>query len=364
MKVNLLFIITLLFAYNLTFAQHTSLLLPYEKKCKYGLISEAGKVILKPKFDYIDFLGVIFKTQKIEKSKSFYGAISKQGKVILPCKFDDLYVMDGSFCINDDTPKENFIVATSKNAKKYFTLKGIEFHLKESPWQLGDACGATDYHQFYDTFSFNNKYGIVSYNYVFQNYDTLVRPIYDNIEIASICLDPPNLKCFFIVTKNGRSGILNDKGVIITPIEYDNIGFTRYSGINLFVGSKNKLSTIIDTLGSEIFPTYYNSIEALLVNKKYFFIVLKDSLNAVIDYYSNVFIPFTTNTIVNNPALSGFLITDKKTSKIGLHSYNKLTIPCKYNKISGVVNDRFALVQRENTCKFYYDMKLKKEIRF
>jgi WG containing repeat len=364
MKVYLVFIVISLLSCNLIFAQNkkdVGFLLPYEKNCKYGLVSVAGKVILKPEFDYIDFFKTIFKVQKIEGGKVFYGAISKQGKIILPCMFDDLYVKDGNSFTNHDIPKENFIVALSNKSKRFFTLKGKEFYLKESLFQIGASCGATSYTIPFEIFPYNNKYGVVSYKN-----DTIVKPIYDYIEIMSRPVKniQRKTKCYFIVTKNGLSGILNETGEVITPIEYDNISFTPYSEINLFVAAKNKLYTIIDTLGLEIFPPYYNSIEVVLANSKYFFIVSKDNLNAVIDYFENVFVPFTINSIANDYSLLGFIITNKRTNQKGFHSYKNFTIPCEYAKLVTIENDRFALVQRENTCKFYYDMKLKREIRF
>jgi hypothetical protein len=92
------------------FAQ--SNVIPYERNCKYGLITDDNRIIVKPQYEYVDyFAGNYFITECYKNGKHYYGVLSNNGKRILPCKYDKVSTIDSHFnYINEDLPDNSPVV--------------------------------------------------------------------------------------------------------------------------------------------------------------------------------------------------------------------------------------------------------------
>ena len=75
----------------------------------------------------------------------------------------------------------------------------------------------------------------------------------------------------FIVSKNGKFGVINEDGVEIIPLFYDTI---EKGGQDTFVVSKAGMCGIIDGGGTEILPLYYEDI--VFLGEEYYKVMKKD----------------------------------------------------------------------------------------
>lgn len=167
----------------------------------------------------------------------------------------------------------------------------------------------------------NNKLGLIdtSFNEVFP------------IEFSSITVYNLNKRDFFVLTKDEKMGVFNDKLKPIIPMQYERVFHSQ--GMNTFLVKENEKWGVIDLEGRILFPTEYLIVG--VQNTTY--TIHKDNKYGIYDIYMNAIYP-----IELDGNLQYVFTYDKKHSfyyiikdgKKGIYNCNEKTlVEPKYDKI-------------------------------
>lgn len=313
---------------------------------------EAVKTKLKDKYQYISGLTDGIATFREHNGKS--GIIDSLGNVIAPANFNYIHInyngwieagimiknqMKRGYINKDGSVKipliYNYIYSTSKEGLAIIELNGKK--------------GAID--------SGNN---------------IQIPIVYDNITAAN-----ENL---YIVEKNKRQAIANEKGLLITGFDFENIG--RYHNSTTIVTLPNKSTSLIDINGKYHFPpinghrieTYKDSIFTIrelktnkygLINRLGTFTTpckydnIEFSNDKFIVKLNNQYGVITANNVEISPIHYDLIISEKnnlfitkKENKYGvLNGTNKMILPFIYDYVR-LIND-LLIVEKESKNGVY-----------
>lgn len=215
----------------------------------------------------------------IYKENGAYGVIDKKGNVVLNAKYENIIIpnpeKDIFICYNG----ENSEVRNS-NQDELFT----GYELLE-PIKLKNIATATPYEKNTLVYKKDGKFGLIDYNG-----KVITKNIYDSIEN----LQPTEGK--FIVSRNGKFGVIDLKGNLLVNTDYSNIisdgYYTKEEGYKKsgFIVSTKTNDGIkygyISYNAKEILSTKYNEINRILKedNKNIYLIA---SENGKYGFYKN-----------------------------------------------------------------------------
>lgn len=204
-----------------------------KKNGKYGYLNRNLKVV-------IDF-GYFSKAEQITehgfaivKKGSFYGVIDKTGKLIIPLEY-------------------SLIKHPSRPYQGYYN----EFYIKK-----------------------NGKVGLLN-----ENAEFITEIIYDWFE-RDYCKINDTIRTVFHTKKGNKFGIIDSKGNIIVPIEYDEISL--FEGNKLTIAKKTEKYGLINGNGTIIKPVEYKSIYTykdldyyIIQTENYYGMLDKQSLDTI-----------------------------------------------------------------------------------
>lgn len=186
-----------------------------EKDRKLGILEADLTELVPPVYDKIDYytFGTHFKVIKDGK----YGAIDQNGKVLVEPQFDEIRPIHDSMYIG---------LAYQDSA----ALQKLELRNNNDHWNWG--------YKVKDCIVFDNHFRIVTelkeYEYIYY-WGTRQ----------------------FIVKKKGEFGVLNHKGEVVIPLEYEQI-----SGLNgYYAAGKNDRYGLINTEGKVVLPLEFTRVE-------------------------------------------------------------------------------------------------------
>lgn len=267
------------------------------------IIGDSSKVMVKPKFDYIgDFMWVKDSVDKYiatfvyDKKK---GVIDQNGNYVIPPKYENMsgftknsliaaFVRNGKYGIVNI--KGNEILSPDYDSFSLFEEVNNIALCRNGKWALSDtkANMLTDFK--YDGIAYNNdrrviavwldnKVGII---------DTLGRevlpPVYDDFSNCRFG--------YYIVTKDGKRGLVNSGNEVILPINYtdnNNLKKDIYALLEPF----EKVS--LDKVISGLFVKIMDSYTYIRPNDNGTIILLTsfaDWCKPCDEYYTNILVPF------------------------------------------------------------------------
>lgn len=195
-----------------------------------------------------------------------------------------------------------------------------------------------------------------------------------NLDSCLIIDDPDNHQNFYVIKKDGKFGLINNKRLLVLPTEFDSI--KRPHLADYYLISKNNLFGVVTSEGYLTIPILYEHIEYDWKDKKSgekdCFIVQKNKKLGSIDFYNNTIIPIEFDGISNWVEYGPDAHYVKKDDKYGIVNYNtgKLIIPVEYDGIEdyrGLIevkkNNKYGILSWDNTViipciydKIYVDL--------
>ena len=219
---------------------------------KYGYTTSKGKIIIEPIYTQLSRINEISDNKNAYLITSVNGkyGISKNKKQLLKNEYED---------INYNTLNQLFICRKQQAKGVYnldgkavvpmnydeITIGGIYINaIKGNQSLTFDAKGNKIETKFISSLKATDKYSIIidqnnNYNIVDNNNNLMLKENYAYIEYYK--------DDYFIVTKNGYTGIINSTGAIIVPIEYSTISKIDKTNILEATKIKNNQIDLIDT---------------------------------------------------------------------------------------------------------------------
>lgn len=196
-----------------------------------------------------------------------------------------------------------------------------------------------------------NEDEITKFGYVDYQGNQVIPCIYDRAYIS-------NENDFFVLEKDGKCGIMNDKGITIVPFKWDNIAdFSR--GLAA-VRTESKCG-YININGDIIIPLQYE--ETCNFTGAGFASVKKDGKWGIIDIHNNVIVPFEYDVALmssnedecdNTPSQQLFLVSkDSSWSVIDVNGNTMCSIQGEYKSAYLYCNTIIQLFDDDDMCRFY-----------
>lgn len=324
----------------------------------YGFINSNGKTVIDPKYSYAsDFFngksniiidsipGILFKDGSQKMFPDFnatfwykddlglaikdkkYGFINKNGDVIIPLIYDDAFPFYNGYTSVKSNDKWNYINEKGEtifsdslifsyrpiiNNLAVFMIADNEVESRKR-MHSEDRKGSQTFVEYLNQIEKKQlKEGLIN-----TNGKIIVEPLFD--EISGYFIDG-----FMRVRNNGKAGIINQKGEIVIPLEYDNVLDNKN---NQFTAQRDNKWGIIDTENNIIIPFEYKRVGSF-----------ENGLALIIDQgtgYVN-----THNEVVIEPHYSFNLLGDfhnelalvKKDNKYGyINKSDQIIIPIIYD---------------------------------
>ena len=238
---------------------------------KFGLINNSGEIVVSISYDSIDY----FKNSKLAcfEINGKYGLMIIESEfLIIPPTYDEVtcYKNDETFCFSNYfrvqidnkygimNPEAKIIVPTSYDD---VTCYGEYFRIKiNNKYGMMNSEGKIVIDIIYQEFvfeatkkrcivKFNNKWGVLDISN-----STLIHFSYDNISCVKCNKNGLN----FIVTRNGKYGIINNFRRSIVPVEYEYI--EHIEGEDVFKVKLNNLWGCLSIVGNTLLPCKYEMI--------------------------------------------------------------------------------------------------------
>ncbi|PQJ32559.1 hypothetical protein BST92_11765 [Nonlabens arenilitoris] len=220
-----------------------------------GIILENGNEKIFPEYSatywYKDNLGIAIKDKK-------YGFIDENGKIIIALNYEDAFPFYEGYASVKTNDKWNYV---DKNGKKIFpdsltfsyrpiidnnAIFMIESKAVEKNKSMITENGSRTFVEFLNkTGHIQLKEGLINING-----NVIINPIYD--EISGYFQNG-----FMRVRNNGKTGVIDEQGKIIIPIEYDDISDLKDG---LFLAKKSNKWGMIDIKEQVVIPFEYNKI--------------------------------------------------------------------------------------------------------
>lgn len=319
-----------------------------------GILFKDGNKKMFPEFNatywYKDDLGLAIKDKK-------YGFINKNGEIIIPLVYEDAFPFYNGYASIKENDKWNYLNKEGKiifsdslifsykpiiDNKAIFMISGNEVE-KRKRMHSEDRNGSQTFAEYLNQIkNIQLKEGLIDING-----KVIIEPIYD--EISGYFING-----FMRVRNNGKAGIINEKGEIVIPIEYDNVLDFKNG---MFTAEKSNSWGIIDVGNNTIIPFEYRRIRhfendlALITKKgtgyinkeKEIVIEPQNSFNLSGDFYNG-------------------LALVKKDKKFGfINKENKIVIPIIYDNALPFKGKK-TIVQKDG-ISFFINHKGKKKKR-
>lgn len=205
---------------------------------KFGVIDDEGNVIIPPK--YHNILGFVHGLSIVIGNHSLYGVINSKGAVVIPIKFDSIKQVE----------EESYsFIARSKSVVEHLNNEGAIVEKHYMPIIRDN----------------NGLYGIVGG----KSEDYLIPPEYDSIT-AMFAQGYKTDPVAFIVSKNGKKGLLNSHCEYMCKCEFDEIRTLKsdnqvyywyrngYGNDELFSNIEFRIGDRTGAFNKELQPIYDN----------------------------------------------------------------------------------------------------------
>jgi hypothetical protein len=303
-----------------------------------GLLLKNGDEKMFPEYNatfwYMDDLGLAIKDKK-------YGFIDKKGKIIIPLEYEDAFPFHNGYASVKENDKWNYV---DKNGKKVFSdsltfsyrpiLKNnaifmLENNEVEKNKSMITENGSRTFIEFLNkTGHIQLKEGLIN-----TNGNILINPIYD--EISGYFQNG-----YMRVRNNGKTGIIDEEGKIVIPIEYEDISDLK-DGV--FLAKKSSKCGMIDIKEQIVIPFEYSKIRhfseglaLVLIDGKAGYINEKNEIIIETQYKFNFMGDFNNG-----------LASVRKNKKYGyINTKNKIIIPIIYDKALAF-KEKQAIVKKD-----------------
>jgi len=239
----------------------------YSVNGKYGFIDAAGTSVIDHIYDDVSFFE---RGLAVVRKGIYVGVIDRAGNEILPIIYTSASINESYIVIM----KDDVIDYYDFSGKKIYNDDGQIEHISDDYYiyKIDGKSGVSD------------KYG-----------NDVLPSVYEQIEY----IENSNL---FIVSKDEKYGIIDDKGELKVPFLYDGI-YTPYNknGINnnhtyVMVRLNDKSGILSLENFTETISPVYDSINAFCEG----YAIAYDSGYGIIDEYGNVILPFGTYDYINS----------------------------------------------------------------
>lgn len=307
----------------------------------WGYINTSGKEVVPLKYDFaLEFKNGFGIVGIADKGS---GCINKNGKLIIPCIYEAIYY----FYDNKNHCDSKSRIVYAQLNDKYYVFDETGRDILPSGYTFDDQFThfSNNSDNYYFIVTKDGKYGVIN-----ERGQIILPASYDQISTTS---DNSRLN----VVSNGKYGILDFYGNIIIPAEYDKI---RDCGFYYSVTLNNK-SGIIDTIGETIIPIEYDRIVSDLL----YFKVYKNKMYGYYDLKGNVIMP--AEYIMVGKGANRNQIIVKHNGKFGVQYQDgpdKNDINCIYdtlyvckNEYIASKNSKFGIIDEKGIQKvdFVYD---------
>lgn len=181
-----------------------------DSKKKIGFVNQKGDTVFKAQFDWVDYstFGYDYNPTCIVRNGMRFGLIDIHGKIVIPPKYDEIYKSTGStdcFGIEENNlhglidPHSGKELFPPVSERRFYFLNGMA------------------------VFKQKNKFGLLRD----ESFQQVVKPMYDSLSF---------LHDLFLVKLGNKYGLLDQKGTIQLPIEYDLLKEQYY--MNKLIGAK------------------------------------------------------------------------------------------------------------------------------
>ena len=307
--------------------------LMYKDKDKYGIIDYNGKKITDAIYDSIESL--LYKEGcLLVKNNGKYGVINILGKSMVNIEYDSISA-DGYYDEETEYKKAGFIVGVRKEeGYRYgYISSNAEKILDVECNQISRLTEINEN----DVYLYVTKNGQVG---VYKNKDQVIKNSYEQVEY-----DKNN--DVYIVKKDDKYGMVNNKNESILPIEFD---YIMISG-NKINAEKDGKTTNYDVTGKEL--NLKNITIISTENSNYYITINEKGKFGVID--SN-----NTNIIENKYQYMEYIFDNyfiaKEDGKTGIIDVkDKTKVEFKYDVIQKIKNTKVvqAIISSENTSDIY-----------
>jgi len=220
------------------------------KKC--GYIDKTGKVIIAMNFDgaesFIDGFAIVNKGGKTEYSTTANGGkftfINRTGKLISDFKFDGIYNFESG-------------LAKVRSGKMYSDSARYGFVNTAGKEILPMIYNYIEtLSRGYYQLTLENKNGIID------SLGIIVLPVeYDDIEHRDYPIEIKNtFQAVYQIEINHKYGYINNKGQIVVPVIYDKLGYFEEEKLTYCKKIDGKYG-YIDKMGKEVLPSIYDEAE-------------------------------------------------------------------------------------------------------
>jgi hypothetical protein len=311
-------------------------LIPYRKGNLWGYANTDKSIIIKPSFNEANWFVAGF---AVVKKGSRYGYINKLGKVVIPFKFysakpftygyfDDKgkHTAGGKVVKNQDTVLFAGASLTVNGAEVCIDTKGRT--MSKCPAINENIPGNT---QPIVSVAEQKTYSLVSNGNL---YDKLV----DDYKVTG------DEHTYYIGTKNGLYGVINNTQDIILPFEYASIKKLDVNGNFYLEVAKDEKYGMYTGSGSAFIPADNNKLLYIKTNDgKTFFVQSKNGTASLKGINQQDIIPATYSDILYQEN-RGFVLTGTDNLKGYYFLNNKLVAP-KYSEIRSVRGGNYLLVK-------------------
>lgn len=286
--------------------------LKYKKDGKYGLINLNGKEITKPIYDEISAVtykeGMLF-----VKQEGKVGIININGVQVVDVEYDNITV-DNYYDVDSKYQKTGFIVCKVQDdgyRYGYINYKG-DTVLKTEYTEIERVNEIENDKNVYIIAYKDGQAGLLKNNKKILNfeYEDIIYNSYNKV---------------YIVKRNGKQGIANEKGDIIIEPKYTNITFGGIY-INATEEGKNK---VLDLNGNEITNGYISKVPTS--DGEHSIVYDNEGIYKIIDNNGNVVVDknYTNIEEINN----NYYIVASNTNNGIIDLTGKSLVELKYNSI-------------------------------
>lgn len=301
---------------------------------KWGIIDGSNSVVVPFVYDEINYIEDGY---CVAKQNNFFGIINKSGDEIIPCMYD----------------KKSFLVSWIKHGR--FDKDNNTLVSRSGLLGFINDKGSEVYPCKYEKLKFV-EIGWIETSFLYVKENGLLGLIDTSKGKEIIPCKHRNLvylrnNLIIAVTKDHLSGIYNNKGDIVVPFVYEDIGRFFKVKINdhqykygVCPVTKNGKIGFVNTEGTLIIPCQFDKIE----EDCGLIILRKDGLSGIIRPDGNFIVPCIYEQIVFNSGL--WLV--KRDRFFGLLNYDgDVVLPCQYDNICMFNDDNhnpLYLVSKDN----------------
>ncbi len=348
--------------------------LTYKEDGKYGIVTLEGKKVTNAIYDEISSINYKEGTFLVKQDDKV-GVVNMKGTVLINTEYETI-TSDNYY--NEATKNKTTGFIVSKKTEDGYRYGYINYRgkviLNPEYTELERVTQIPSEEDIYFIAFKDGQAGLLKNNEVILNYE------YEDFEYNA-------QNNIFIVQRNGKKGVVTDKGEITIRPEYDNILFggmylnavrgdetfifdakglriqtenvsmTETDNPNYYIAiDKNDIYKLVDATGRTLLDDNYTYIEDLPGN---YFIVARDGKNGVIDNYGNVVVELKYTSIFrfNDTNLLQAEISETKTIELYNMQMQKVASMdgasiTQYKK-SDAVTQEYIMLASANNLEYY-----------